>query len=150
MFRGINDLNLDAKGRISVPSRYREHIQQVCEGSLIVTVGVDYCLLLYPFPEWEKIEHKLMQLPNLDEQVRDLNRLLLGHATECEMDGQHRVLLPPPLRNFAGLDKHAVLFGQGNKRELWDRDTWEKKRERMIKKSSKAGDVSSVLGTLSI
>lgn len=91
-----------------------------------------------------------MQLPNLDEQVRDLNRLLLGHATECEMDGQHRVLLPPPLRNFAGLDKHAVLFGQGNKLELWDRDTWEKKRERMIKKSSKAGDVSSVLGTLSI
>ena len=150
MFRGVNDLNLDAKGRLSLPTRYRERIQESCGGSLVITVDVDRCLLIYPFPEWQRIEQKLMQLPSIDKQVRRLQRLLLGHATECEIDGQNRILLPPPLRNFASLDKHAVLIGQGNKLELWDQETWEKMCERWIKEENKLSDITAALETLSI
>ena len=150
MFRGVNDLNLDAKGRLSMPARYRERIQESCGGSLVITVDVDRCLLIYPFPEWERIEQKLMQLPSIDKQVRRLQRLLLGHATECEIDGQHRILLPPPLRNFASLNKHAVLIGQGNKLELWEQETWEKMCERWIKEENKLSDITAALETLSI
>ena len=150
MFRGVNDLNLDAKGRLSMPARYRECIQTSCGGSLVITVDVDRCLLIYPYPEWERIEQKLMQLPSIDKQVRRLQRLLLGHATECEIDGQHRILLPPPLRQFAGLTKHAALIGQGNKLELWDQEVWSKMRERWIKEENKLSDITAALETLSI
>ena len=150
MFRGVNDLNLDAKGRLSLPTRYRERIQESCGGSLVITVDVDRCLLIYPFPEWQRIEQKLMQLPSINKQVRRLQRLLLGHATECEIDGQNRILLPPPLRNFASLDKHAVLIGQGNKLELWDHETWEKMCERWIREENKLSDITAALETLSI
>ncbi|QMU62489.1 MAG: division/cell wall cluster transcriptional repressor MraZ [Gammaproteobacteria bacterium] len=150
MFQGINDLNLDAKGRMSLPARYRESIQESCDGSLVITVDVDRCLLIYPLPEWEVIQQKLMQLPSINKQVRRLQRLLLGHATECDVDGNNRILLPPPLRNFADLKKHAVLIGQGNKFELWDQDTWEKMRERWLKEESKLSDITGALETLSI
>ena len=150
MFQGINDLNLDAKGRMSLPARYRESIQESCEGSLVITVDVDRCLLIYPIPEWQVIQQKLMQLPSINKQVRRLQRLLLGHATESDVDANHRLLLPPPLRNFANLSKHAVLIGQGNKFELWDKETWEKMRERWIKEENKLSDISEALETLSI
>ena len=150
MFRGVNDLNLDAKGRLSLPARYRDRIQDLCGGNLVITVDVDRCLLIYPFPEWERIEEKLMQLPSIDKQVRRLQRLLLGHATECELDGQHRVLLPPPLRKFSNLQKRAVLIGQGNKFELWDQELWSEMREHWIKEENKLSDITSALETLSI
>ncbi len=150
MFRGVNDLNLDAKGRMSLPARYRDRIQESCGGSFVITVDVDRCLLLYPFPEWQLIEKKLMELPSIDKQVRRLQRLLLGHATECEMDAQHRILLPTPLRNFANLEKHTVLIGQGNKFELWDQGTWEKMCDKWIKEENKLSDITSALETLSI
>jgi len=150
MFQGINDLNLDAKGRMSLPARYRESIQESCDGSLVITVDVDRCLLIYPLPEWEVIQQKLMQLPSINKQVRRLQRLLLGHATECDVDGNNRILLPPPLRNFADLKKHTVLIGQGNKFELWDQDMWEKMRERWLKEESKLSDITGALETLSI
>jgi len=150
MFQGINDLNLDAKGRMSLPARYRESIQESCNGCLAITVDVDRCLLIYPLPEWEVIQQKLMQLPSINKQVRRLQRLLLGHATECDVDGNNRILLPPPLRNFANLTKYAVLIGQGNKFELWDQETWEKMRERWIKEENKLSDISEALETLSI
>ncbi|MEJ2114776.1 MAG: division/cell wall cluster transcriptional repressor MraZ [Gammaproteobacteria bacterium] len=150
MFQGINDLNLDAKGRMSLPARYRESLQESCDGSLVITVDVDKCLLIYPMPEWQVIQQKLMQLPSINKQVRRLQRLLLGHATECDVDANHRMLLPPPLRNFANLSKHAVLIGQGNKFELWDKETWEKMRERWIKEENKLSDISEALETLSI
>jgi len=150
MFQGINDLNLDAKGRMSLPARYRESIQESCNGSLVITVDVDRCLLIYPLPEWEVIQQKLMQLPSINKQVRRLQRLLLGHATECDVDGNNRILLPPPLRKFANLTKQAALIGQGNKFELWDQETWEKMRERWIKEENKLSDISEALETLSI
>lgn len=125
MFRGVNRLNLDAKGRLAIPTRYRERLQESCASQLVVTVDAERCLLIYPLPEWQLIEQKLMRLPTFNKAARRLQRLLVGHAAEVDMDAQGRVLLPPPLRQFARLDKHTVLIGQGNKFELWDEGRWD-------------------------
>jgi MraZ protein len=123
-FRGINNLTLDAKGRMAMPSRYRERLLEICGGRIVITVDRDHCLLVYPLPEWEIIENKLVNLPSLNKQARLLQRLLIGYATECEIDSQGRILLPAMLRDFAGLNKKTVLIGQGKKFEIWDEDTW--------------------------
>lgn len=150
MFRGVTNLNLDAKGRMAMPSRYRDRLVDSCEGRLVLTVDRDGCLLVYPQPEWERIEQALMSRPNMDRQVRRLQRLLVGHATECELDGQGRILLPTPLREYASLDKRAVLVGQGNKFELWDEDTWARRREDWFREEDEAGDLSAALESLSL
>lgn len=128
MFRGVNGVSLDSKGRIAIPTRYREDLAARCSGHLIMTVDRDHCLLLYPLPEWEVIEAKLVRLSSFNTQTRRLQRLLIGHATECDMDGAGRILVPAPLREFAGLDKDIMLIGQGNKFELWDEGVWTARR----------------------
>lgn len=129
MFRGVNNLTLDAKGRLAVPARYRERLSAVCEGQLVVTIDRGYYLLLYPLPIWEEIEGRLVTLPSLHPQVRELQRLLVGHATEVNMDSHGRVLLPAELREFAKLEREVVLLGLMNKFELWDKRTWDERRE---------------------
>ncbi len=114
---------------MAVPARYRERLLESCGGHLVVTVDRDYCLLMYPLPEWEIIEEKLNRLPSLNKQARLLQRLLIGHATELDMDAQGRILLPSVLRDFAGLKKKAVLIGQGKKLEIWDEETWNTSQE---------------------
>ena len=125
MFRGLTVINLDEKGRISIPSRYRELVIEEAGGVFVCTISTDEpCLLLYPLPEWEIIEQKLSGLPSFDPTIRQLQRLLLGHATEMEMDGQGRCLLPLTLRDYANLNKKVMLVGQGKKFELWDEERW--------------------------
>ncbi|MBI2779527.1 MAG: division/cell wall cluster transcriptional repressor MraZ [Gammaproteobacteria bacterium] len=125
MFRGVTSLSLDTKGRMAMPAKYRDRLQDLCGGQLVITVDRDdRCLLVYPLPEWEEIERKLAKLPSLNKQARRLQRLLIGHATECELDGAGRILLPPKLREYAGLDKQVMLLGQVNKFELWDEQVW--------------------------
>lgn len=128
MFRGVTNLSLDAKGRMAVPARYRDRLQSESDGRVIVTVDRDGCLLIYPMSEWEAIERQLVDLPSLNRQARRLQRLLIGHATECEFDGQGRILVPGPLREFAGIDRRVVLIGQGHKFELWDEASWNERR----------------------
>jgi len=132
MFRGANKITLDAKGRLAMPTRYRERIAQRCDGQLVVTVDKDYCLLVYPLPDWEEIERKLVRLPSLNKQARRLQRLMVGYATELELDGHGRILLPKELREFANLDRQAILIGQGNKFELWDDARWNEKRDEWL------------------
>ncbi|MEQ6343038.1 MAG: division/cell wall cluster transcriptional repressor MraZ [Gammaproteobacteria bacterium] len=125
MFRGVTSLSLDTKGRMAMPAKYRDRLQDLCGGQLVITVDRDdRCLLVYPLPEWEEIERKLAKLPSLNKQARRLQRLLIGHATECELDSAGRILLPPKLREYAGLDKQVMLLGQVNKFELWDEQVW--------------------------
>jgi len=124
LFRGVSVLNLDVKGRLAIPARYRERLQLCCDSHLVVTVDRDRCLLIYPEPTWIDIERMLDQLPSFNEDARKLQRLYIGHAQEVDMDGQGRVLLPPGLRRFASLDKRVALVGQGKKFELWDEETW--------------------------
>lgn len=132
MFRGVTTLNLDAKGRMAIPTRYRERLQVSCASQMVLTVDRDRCLLLYPEPEWVEIERKLKALPSFNKAARTLQRLYIGHAHEVEMDGQGRISLPAELRSFAGLDKKVALVGQGNKFELWDEGAWSGKRDEWL------------------
>lgn len=150
MFRGVTNVKLDAKGRIVIPTRYRDRLQERCGGQLVVTVDKDHCLLLYPLPEWEEIERKLVKLPSFNAQARRLQRLLVGHATEVEMDSAGRVLVPPPLREFARLDKGVVMIGQGNKFEIWDEETWNTQREDWLADDDSDGPLPAELESLSL
>lgn len=125
MFRGSFSLNLDDKGRLTLPTRYRDLLLSEAGGQLICTIDhKDPCLLLYPLAEWEEIEDKLKKLSSFNPQEQRLKRLLLGHATDCEMDKNGRILLPAPLRSHAQLSKGLRLVGQLNKFEIWDEETW--------------------------
>ncbi len=151
MFRGVNHLSLDSKGRMAMPARYRERLEEVCQGQLVITVDRDHCLLMYPLREWELIERKLVALPSLNPQARRLQRLLIGHATECELDANGRILLPPPLREFAGLDKRVVMIGQGNKFEIWDEERWNTRRDEWLSETTEEDlELPDELGTLSL
>ncbi len=149
MLRGASQINLDAKGRLSIPSRYRAQLQETCQGQVIITVDKDYCLLIYPLHEWEEVERKLNRLPNLNKQARRLQRLMIGYASEVEMDGNGRLLLPKELRAFAGLEKQVVLLGQGNKFELWDETRWNENRDAWLAEESE-GPLEGELETLSL
>lgn len=129
MFRGAIKVTLDAKGRLAIPTRHREPLHARSDGRLVVTVDPDHCLLVYPGPEWDDIERKLVRLPSLNKQVRRLKRLMLGNAADVDIDGHGRILLPRELRDFARLERTAMFVGQGNKFEIWDEDTWNQKRE---------------------
>lgn len=130
MFRGLHNINLDAKGRLAVPTRYRQNLQDDCGGKLIVTIDTEqHCLLLYAQTEWATIEAKLAALPSFNPQARRIQRLLVGHATDVELDGSGRLLIPPALRDYAKLTKKTVLIGQGNKFEIWDDAHWCASRE---------------------
>jgi len=151
VFRGVSTLNLDAKGRMAMPSKYRERLLDQCAGQLVVTVDLsDPCLLLYPLPEWEDIEHKLVRLGNLNPQARRLQRLLIGHATEVELDNNGRILLPPALREFASLDKRIALTGQGKKFEIWNENTWNEARQGWLAADETGGEISVDLESLSL
>jgi MraZ protein len=150
MFRGANKLTLDVKGRMVMPTRYRERLQELCGGKLVVTVDKDQCLLIYPLPDWEEIERKLMRLPTLNPQARRLQRLMVGHATDLELDGHGRVLLPPSLREYGLLTRDAVLIGQGVRFELWDEARWNERRDEWLASDDTATDLPAELETLSL
>ena len=130
MFRGINSVTLDAKGRMGLPARHRETVMVASEGRIVVTIDMrESCLLLYPLNEWEAVQAKLEGLSNINSQARLLQRLLIGHATDLELDAAGRLLLPAMLRDYASLDKKLVLVGQGNKIEIWSADHWQQQLE---------------------
>ena len=133
-FRGVSNLSLDAKGRIVLPARYRERLLEICHGELIVTIDTEQpCLLIYPLPEWELIEEKSEALPSCNPTTRRIQRLLIGHATEVEVDANGRMLLSNPLREYAQLGKKVVLIGQGKKFELWDEAIWSQRMESWLR-----------------
>ncbi len=125
MFRGSNEINLDTKGRLAIPARYRDALMAQCGGSLVVTIDIkDKCLFVYPLPEWEKIEDQIASLPTFNDSTRRLQRLLIGHARDVDLDGSGRILVPPELRKHAEIDKKVMLVGQRHRFELWSLDNW--------------------------
>lgn len=135
MFRGDFPLNLDVKGRLAIPTRYRDRLVDACGGSLVLTISLtERCLTVYPFPEWKGIEDHLQNLPALDHQAQAISHLLIGHAAECDMDSHGRILVPPSLRAWAGLDKRVRMVGQVKKFELWDEEAWAARREELLGK----------------
>ncbi len=124
-FRGENRINLDAKGRLAIPARYREELVEHCQGRLIATLSTeDPVLWVYPLPQWEIIEQQIEALPTFNPETRKIKLELIGRAAELEMDGNGRILLPQTLRDAADLDKRVALVGQGAKFELWSEDLW--------------------------
>ena len=153
MFRGLSDGQIDAKGRITIPANYRTLIAEEANGSLVVTIDTEErCLLLYPYPQWQIIEEKLESLPTFQPAARRIQRLLMGHATELELDRQGRVLLPNLLRDYAELDKTVILVGQGKKIEIWSEPLWEDARATWLAESmdESQGGVPMELAGLSL
>ena len=122
MFQGASSLSLDAKGRLSVPTRHRDVLAATASGQLTITKHPHGCLMVFPRPEWEKFRERLAQLPMSAQWWK---RIFLGNAMDVDMDGTGRVLISPELRAAAGLTKEAVLLGIGNHFELWDKATYD-------------------------
>ena len=148
MFQGAATINLDSKGRLAIPARHRDMLLAHCAGNLVLTADADGCLLLYPQPEWQPIREKLNKLSAFNAKSRALQRLLVGHAEEVVMDSAGRVLVSPTLRNYAGLDKHVMLIGQGNKFELWDEAKWQAQQQ--VALSLMSGDLPPELEGFSL
>lgn len=110
-------LSLDQKGRLTVPSRWREQLMESVGGQLVVAKNPDGCLSLFPLPVWQQFEDSLMALPAEDDAWR---RFFIGSASDVEIDGASRVLIPPELREWAGMDKEVKFMGVGSHFELWD------------------------------
>ena len=125
VFRGVSELVLDAKGRVAIPARHRDGLAGGNGGRIVITADHGGCLLIYPQATWEPIQAELMGLSSFDDRIRSVQRLLVGHADDVELDAAGRILVPPALRRYAGLDKRVVLVGQGQKLELWDEAKWQ-------------------------
>ncbi len=119
-FKGEYNHTVDAKGRVIVPSKFREILGE----EFVVTKGMDKCLYAYENSEWEIFEKKLSELPTTSRETRKLCRFYLAGAATCEVDKQGRILLPAVLREFAQIEKDAVLVGNGNHVEIWDKERW--------------------------
>lgn len=151
MFRGLHTINLDAKGRLAIPTKYREPLAELCGARLVATIDTEErCLLVYPINEWEEIQKKIEALPSFNPVARRIQRLLIGHATDLELDGSGRVLLPQPLREYAGLEKESVLVGQGKKLELWSKAQWEGRRDDYLDMVSQPDQLPEELQSLSL
>ena len=152
MFRGINEVILDAKGRMAIPTRYRSLLEEEDHSKLVITIDTeDKCLLLYPFLVWEEIEKKVEALPSFNKLTRRIQRLLIGHATEVEFDGNGRILVPPLLREYAHLDKNVILVGQGKKFEIWAKEIWDSGRDSWLAEGLSAiKELPSELQSLSL
>lgn len=129
MFQGASALNLDAKGRMSVPSRHRDALQLQGEGRITLTKHPDGCLLLFPRPEWEAFRSRVAQLPMDAHWWR---RIFLGNASDVEIDGSGRLLISPELRAAAGIEREIILLGMGSHLEVWDATTYATKEQSAI------------------
>jgi len=151
VFRGNNEINLDTKGRLAIPARYRDALMAQCQGSLVVTIDIkDKCLFIYPLPEWEKIENQIAALPTFNDTTRRLQRLLIGHARDVELDSSGRILVPPELRKHADIDKKAMLVGQRHRFELWSLDNWNSNCETWLEEATGELSVPDAMQSLSL
>lgn len=147
MFRGINAIHIDGKGRLAMPTRYREALGMDSGNALVITIDTEEtCLLLYPVHQWQMIEEKIQRLPSFDPVSRRIQRLLIGHATDVSLDGSGRLLLPQVLRDYAKLEKRVLMIGQGSKFELWSEALWEARRDQwLVEESNRLGELPEEL-----
>lgn len=152
MFRGFSTVSIDNKGRLAIPSRFRERLRGLADGRLVQTLSpLDRALWLYPLPEWETIESKLAALSDFDHQSRRAKQMMRGYATDSELDAQGRILIPQVLREYAALHRQAVILGQGNKFEIWDLHTWKEQRDAWLEQVGReTGEPPDALKSLSL
>jgi MraZ protein len=132
MFRGSSFHTIDPKGRIIIPARFRDVIRASGPESIMIT-GMDDCLFAYTHDEWGKLEQKILHLPTKSDAMRRFQRIFIGSAHDCKCDTQGRVLIPPSLKQYAGLEKEIVLVGVLDRFEVWSRDNWERENGQMKK-----------------
>lgn len=150
MFRGVHHLSLDAKGRLKIPARHQAQILSSCSGQMVLSIHPDDpCLMLYPLAEWVELEKRIGALPALNIHAKRLRRKLIGHASDCELDKASRLLVPPALRSYAGLDKKIVLSGQGNSFEIWNEQTWDTQLDE-LEQLSQAADIPDEITQLTL
>lgn len=145
MFRGRFEHSLDVKGRLSVPSKFREVLAAKYDDRLVVT-NFDNCLWVYPAAEWIKVEEKVAALPQFKDEVKALQRVFISAATECAIDRSGRILIPPTLREYAAIDREVVLVGMINRIEVWSKDRWNAIFEAALTSLSTMGDRLADLG----
>lgn len=152
MFRGFSTLSVDSKGRLAIPSRYRERLSSETGGYLVLTLNpMDRSLWLYPLIEWEFIETKLADLSDFEKQGRRTKQMMRGYAADCQLDAQGRILIPQELRDYAQLKKQAVILGQGNKFEIWDENAWREQRDQWLEQiGDESGEPPDALRSLSL
>lgn len=150
-FRGLTKLSVDAKGRVAVPKAHRDALLESGVTELVVTASPSKCLYVLAKDEWLELEQKIMAMPNVKSKaVLRIQRLYVGHATMVELDGTGRMLLSAELRAFAGIDRKAMLVGQGKKLEIWDEARWERECGMGDDEDIDMSDVPDDLLTLSI
>ena len=135
MFQGASSLNLDGKGRLSVPTRHRDALMALSEGQLTFTKHPHGCLMLFPRPEWLQFRDRIASLPMSAQWVK---RVFLGNAMDMDMDATGRLLVSPELRAAAGLTKEVILLGMGSYFELWDKATYEAKEAQAMQEEMPA------------
>jgi len=124
VFRGRYEHTIDAKGRTSLPARYRDTLAALGQRHIVLTSGLDPCLIAYTLPEWTAFEDRLAKLPQFDRAVQKLRRIYVSGAVECEVDDSGRILVTPTLREHAALKKDVLWAGSGKYAELWDKEAW--------------------------
>lgn len=151
MFRGVQHISMDAKGRLAMPARQREPLLEISQGRVVITIDTQAtCLVVYPLPEWERFEREVQALPAMKPAIRRFQRLTLGYASDLELDGNGRLLLPQSLREYAQLDKKLVVVGQGNKLELWSEELWLAERDKALLESGGDSELPEELMTLTL
>ena len=145
LFRGIHNLSLDSKGRLGIPVKYRDNIIGLVKGAMVITIDTEEkCLLLYPSNFWSKIQDKISKLPSFNKNARRIQRLLVGHAEDIDVDSNGRILISKPLREYASLSKKVILIGQGEKFEIWDQGTWNQNVEKWREEVTSSDDAEAL------
>ena len=145
LFKGIHNLSLDSKGRLGIPVKYRDNIIGLVKGAMVITIDTEEkCLLLYPSNFWSKIQDKISNLPSFNKNARRIQRLLVGHAEDIDVDSNGRILISKPLREYASLTKKVILIGQGEKFEIWDQGTWNQNVEKWREEVTSSDDAEAL------
>lgn len=147
MFIGQSFQNLDSKGRLSIPSKFREVLSNKYSSRLVLTY-FDPSIVAYPTEEWLGVEEKLRQLSTIQKDIRDFIRIIYSNASECSLDNQGRILIPPALRDFAGLQREVAMLGIMNKIEIWSKHRWDEFSEGVKEKAKTLPDKLMEIGFL--
>jgi MraZ protein len=150
LFRGRYEHAIDAKGRTSVPSRFREVMTAQGDSQLVLTTGLDSCLVAYPMAEWMAFEKRLSELPQFDADVITLKRIYVSGAVECEVDKVGRLLIPAALRKHAGLQRDALWAGMGSYIELWAKESFENLQEEVLSDQDRRFEIARRLAGLGL
>lgn len=145
MFRGRYEFGVDGKGRLAIPAKFREILTTQFDERLILT-HFDQCLWAYPVRTWQELENKISQLPQFLEEIKALQRVFISAAVECPLDKQGRILVPPTLKDYATLNKEAVLVGMTQRIEIWSKERWQKAFTESQKKLETMQDKLAELG----